>query len=86
MIFGDTPFGGKTSSEIAKNIKKQPLTFPLTKIISDPVRNLMIGMLDKSPYKRFTMYEIVNHLWFTIPYDSYRIYSIYIYIYSITYV
>ena len=75
MLFGETPFGGKNQCEIINNIKHQEITFPPTKLLSIDVKELISGMLAKSPDNRLKMHEIIDHSWFTIPY-------IYIYIYN----
>ncbi|KAI8912413.1 kinase-like domain-containing protein [Gorgonomyces haynaldii] len=59
LVFGCVPFMAETEFELFQMISKQPVLFPSP--IDDQLKNLLLGMMEKDPIKRFTLYQIRVH-------------------------
>jgi len=61
------PFEPSTDSvdSVFEAVKNQPLVLPPT--ISPSARELLTGMLDRRPHRRFTMEQVTNHRWLSHP-------------------
>ncbi|XP_056637360.1 serine/threonine-protein kinase STK11 [Diorhabda sublineata] len=60
---GTYPFEGDTIFRLFETIGKGEFTIP--KEIDEPLRSLIIGMLQKDPEMRFSLQQIKHHPWFT---------------------
>ena len=66
IINGYMPFGGKTQEEIIESIKCDKLKFYKNKwgVLSQSAEDLIKCCLEKSPEKRISIDEFINHPWF----------------------
>ena len=66
IINGYMPFGGKTHEEIIESIKCDKLKFYKNKwgVLSQSAEDLIKCCLEKSPEKRISIDEFINHPWF----------------------
>ena len=66
IINGYMPFGGKTQEEIIESIKYDKLKFYKNKwgVLSQSAEDLIKSCLEKSPEKRISIDEFINHPWF----------------------
>jgi serine/threonine protein kinase len=67
LKFGHPPFIAKNIVNLYFKICNDPLVFPSNTSIDPGLKNLLEGLLDKNPEKRFTMSQIVAHPWFRYP-------------------
>ncbi|RZC42949.1 Pkinase and/or Kinase-like domain containing protein [Asbolus verrucosus] len=63
FVTGQYPFEGDSIYKLFENIGKGDFTIP--DYIEDPLRNLLLGMLQKDPDDRFSLQQIRQHIWFT---------------------
>lgn len=61
LSFNSVPYDGANEFWIMESIKKNPLTFPETRKISDELRSLIKFVLDKNPQTRPTAAQILEH-------------------------
>lgn len=61
MLYGTVPFKANNMSELQKLIIKAKYT--LKDDISEEARDLIHGILEKDPIKRFTITQILSHSW-----------------------
>ena len=57
-MFGQVPFCENYVIALHKKIKNDPVVFPDTPVISDLLKDLIIGMLKKDPGLRLLLQEI----------------------------
>lgn len=62
MLVGKSPFSTNSAKEIYKKIKNSPLEF--FREISSEGKDLLLKLLDKTPEKRMTLSEALNHPFF----------------------
>lgn len=60
---GKYPFEGDNIYRLFESIGKCQFTIPSE--IEEPLRSLLLGMLEKDPYTRFSIPQIKQHTWFT---------------------
>lgn len=60
MLFGHLPFWGETEDEFINKIITAPLKFLPDVPITKEAKDLIKGMLDKDPEKRWQLIEIMN--------------------------
>jgi len=65
LVFGQVPFCENYVIALHKKIKNDPVVFPETPVISDLLKDLILGMLKKDPGLRLLLQEIKNHDWVT---------------------
>lgn len=58
LVYGIVPFSANNVPAVYEKIKHDGLNFPATITISDELRDLIEGMLDKDPNKRLTLPQI----------------------------
>ncbi|KAJ8981303.1 hypothetical protein NQ317_004040 [Molorchus minor] len=63
LTTGLYPFEGDNIYRLFENIGKGE--FVISNDIDDPLRSLLLGMLQKDPHARFTLQQIRQHPWFT---------------------
>jgi len=65
LLTGFSPFGGDTDQETLRNITTAPLDFPaeLFEGVSDDAKNFITQCLHRSPKKRPTVEECLQHPW-----------------------
>lgn len=63
LVLGVLPFEGPKTAEIKANITTKPLSFPKDPPLTEELRYLLCGMLNKEPEERIRMQEIVDHPW-----------------------
>jgi len=66
LVSGYVPFGSeaRTEKEIYDAIVKEPLVFgPVFQGVSPSARELISGMLEKQPTKRYTLEQVLAHPW-----------------------
>jgi len=61
MLYGTVPFKANNMSELQKLIIKAKYT--LKDDVSEDVRDLLRGLLERDPIKRLTINQILNHKW-----------------------
>ena len=64
LVFGKTPFNGKTENEIRENIINQKLIFKKKKKIQKSLKNLITAMLEKNDKKRKDISELLKFEFF----------------------
>eukprot|EP00347_Sterkiella_histriomuscorum_P017319 403349840 len=62
MAFNDLPFA--IGGGVIKNIQNFVLDFEGKRPISEPLKTLITGLLQKDPYRRYTIQDIYNDPWF----------------------
>ena len=75
MLFGDIPFSGQTGLELYENIAKQPLSIPEEPVISDDVKSMLHGLLQKDPDKRSAFNSNITFLSTHFQYEKGRLIS-----------
>ncbi|XP_058450838.1 uncharacterized protein LOC131430134 isoform X1 [Malaya genurostris] len=65
LVHGNVPFIAVSVPGVYEKIKNEPLQFPPTSTISQELRDLITGMLDKDPQLRMTLPQIKEHCWVT---------------------
>lgn len=71
IVFGNVPFIANNIPAVYEKIKNDRLHFPSTIKISDDLKELIIGMLEKDPSQRLTLPQIkVNFILFMIIFFS----------------
>jgi len=68
MLSGTVPFGAEANSDaqIYKAIKHDPLVFgPEWENSTAAIKELLMGLLEKDPTKRYTLVQALNHPWVT---------------------
>jgi serine/threonine protein kinase len=68
LLMGKLPFDGKDREEIIANTVRGELTFKNPQVwhnLSEDARDLILGLLNKSPAKRITAREALRHPWIT---------------------
>ncbi|KAH7731769.1 CKK-1 protein [Aphelenchoides avenae] len=65
LVFGQVPFWDAYVIALHKRIKTDPVKFPETPIISDALKELILGVLKKDPGLRLMLAEIKKHRWVT---------------------
>uniref|UniRef100_A0AC34F6H6 Protein kinase domain-containing protein n=1 Tax=Panagrolaimus sp. ES5 TaxID=591445 RepID=A0AC34F6H6_9BILA len=65
LVFGQVPFCDNYVIALHKKIKNDPVVFPEAIIISDALKNLILGILKKDPGHRLLLTEIKAHPWVT---------------------
>ncbi|GBP20800.1 hypothetical protein EVAR_14526_1 [Eumeta japonica] len=65
MVTGRVPWYAASAAELQRRIQNDPLVFPSKLQLSEPLKNLLVRMLDKDPAKRATVHEIKVHEWVT---------------------
>jgi serine/threonine protein kinase len=65
MLSGKPPFGGKNNNEILNSVLHGEFNFDseVWKVISDPCKDLISKLLERSADMRFTSEEAFNHPW-----------------------
>jgi len=63
FMTGKPPFHGKTNEEIYVSIVKKPLKFPRKVELSEPFTDFCKKLLKKSPKRRLTLDEALQHPW-----------------------
>lgn len=58
LVFGQVPFCENYVIALHKKIKNDPVVFPETPVISDLLKDLILGMLKKDPGLRLLLQEI----------------------------
>ena len=62
MVTGDMPFKGENLFLLYENIAKGD--FPIPEYVQGPLRNLILGLLDKNEDSRFSIAQIKDNDWF----------------------
>lgn len=62
LVTGLYPFEGDSIYRLFENIGRGEYSIPVE--IEDPLRDLILGMLRKEPYERFSIQQIRQHTWF----------------------
>jgi len=69
LLSGTVPFGADATkaTEVYKAIRSEPLTFsgPAWGAISPLARELVAGLLEKQPFRRYTLAQALAHPWVT---------------------
>uniref|UniRef100_A0A671YML8 calcium/calmodulin-dependent protein kinase n=1 Tax=Sparus aurata TaxID=8175 RepID=A0A671YML8_SPAAU len=65
FVIGKCPFYDEYIVSLHNKIKKEPVEFPDTPVITDELKELIVKMLDKNPETRITIPEIKLHPWVT---------------------
>jgi calcium-dependent protein kinase len=69
LLSGAVPFGAKATkaTEVYRSIRKDALTFsgPAWSQISPSARELVSGLLEKQPFRRYTIAQALAHPWVT---------------------
>ena len=65
LRFGNPPFVAKSIINLYYKICNDPLVFPGP--LDPGLKNLLEGMLEKDPDKRFTIAQIMQHPWYRFP-------------------
>jgi serine/threonine protein kinase len=63
LVCGKFPWYDPDMMILFQKIKKEPLTLPSH--LSSELKDLLSKLLDKDPYHRITIPNIINHSWFT---------------------
>ena len=65
MLSGKPPFGGSTNNDILNSVLHGPFEFKgeVWNVISDPAKDLIKNLLERSADLRFTAEEAFNHPW-----------------------
>jgi [calcium/calmodulin-dependent protein kinase] kinase len=66
LYYGELPFNGKTENDIVNAITHKKLTLNPDRAMTNELKELMIGILQKDPEKRMKMAEIRFHKWFEL--------------------
>jgi serine/threonine protein kinase len=63
MLYGltFTPWKGETCVQLAQNIQNSDLSFPARPFVSETMKELIRGMLEKTESKRFGWPEVFEH-------------------------
>ncbi|KAI8327578.1 kinase-like domain-containing protein [Choanephora cucurbitarum] len=64
LVFGKRPFRAVSKEQLVHAILHDPLTFPPNTHVSKECMDVMIGLLDKSPFHRLGFEEFKSHPWF----------------------
>ncbi|VDK74944.1 unnamed protein product [Onchocerca ochengi] len=65
FVYGTVPFWDSYVIALHKKIKNDPINFPETPEISNPLKLLILNLLKKDPGLRLTLKEIKEHEWVT---------------------
>lgn len=63
LVMGDVPFFAQTKEELRKAILKRELKFDPKIRLSSDCKDLLKNMLIKSPEKRISVRDIIDHPW-----------------------
>ncbi|CAM9777451.1 unnamed protein product [Lampetra fluviatilis] len=66
FVFGICPFGDEHILALHNQIKTQAVTFPEQPAIGEPLKVLLLAMLDKRPESRITVPQMKCHGWVTL--------------------
>ncbi|EYC00268.1 hypothetical protein Y032_0116g530 [Ancylostoma ceylanicum] len=65
FVIGKVPFWDAYVIALHRKIKNDPVVFPEEPFLSDPLKDLILGMLKKDPGLRLLLQEIKVHAWVT---------------------
>uniref|UniRef100_A0A7E4W847 calcium/calmodulin-dependent protein kinase n=2 Tax=Panagrellus redivivus TaxID=6233 RepID=A0A7E4W847_PANRE len=65
LVFGQVPFSDNYVIALHKKIKNDAVEFPVSPIISDDLKSLILSILKKDPGLRIMLTEIKTHPWIT---------------------
>ncbi|KHJ84648.1 hypothetical protein OESDEN_15636 [Oesophagostomum dentatum] len=65
FVIGKVPFWDAYVIALHRKIKNDPIVFPNEPHLSDPLKDLILGMLKKDPGHRLLLQEIKIHAWVT---------------------
>lgn len=63
FVIGDVPFKGEFLEQLFENIKKQEIKFPESIELSNELKDLIRGLLEKDPSARLTLEQVKAHRW-----------------------
>ena len=62
-VTGDLPFKADLLPDLFESILNDPVVFPDSVVISDDLKDLILGLMKKDPEERLTMEQIQQHPW-----------------------
>jgi serine/threonine-protein kinase ULK/ATG1 len=65
LIFNRLPYNGVNWSDLAANIRNNPVKFPSDYTISEHSKNLLLALLKRDPFERIGWEEFFAHPYFT---------------------
>jgi [calcium/calmodulin-dependent protein kinase] kinase len=65
FAYGRIPFTASTVQELFTIVQTQPLQFPDSPVISQELKDLLLGLLEKRPEHRLTLQQVAQHPWIT---------------------
>uniref|UniRef100_A0A8R1IZF9 Protein kinase domain-containing protein n=1 Tax=Caenorhabditis japonica TaxID=281687 RepID=A0A8R1IZF9_CAEJA len=66
FVIGTVPFVDNYIIALHKKIKNDSIVFPEAPILSDALRDIILGMLKKDPGHRLMLHEVKTHAWVTV--------------------
>eukprot|EP00658_Telonema_sp_P-2_P014540 TRINITY_DN15527_c0_g1_i2.p1 TRINITY_DN15527_c0_g1~~TRINITY_DN15527_c0_g1_i2.p1 ORF type:complete len:106 (-),score=29.81 TRINITY_DN15527_c0_g1_i2:438-755(-) len=66
MATGDPPFQGRDIEGLFHDIREQEVSLDPLKNLSEPTVQIIFGLLEKDPAKRYKATEIKNHVFFAL--------------------
>ncbi|CDW79886.1 protein kinase domain containing protein [Stylonychia lemnae] len=74
LVFNELPFWAETEMQVLEMILQEAVIIPTKRKISEGLRSILIGMLDKDPETRVTLPELKKNQWlnegFAVSLDS----------------
>lgn len=64
LLLGKYPYNANNHIELIKEIDNKDLTIPMSLLISNDCKNLIVGLLQKNHEKRISWEEFFDHPWF----------------------
>lgn len=65
FIYGRIPFTASTIQELFTIVQTQPVHFPDSPVVSEELKDLLLGLLEKNPEQRLTLHQVAQHPWVT---------------------
>ena len=67
LSVGDNPFKATTLEQLTWMLTTQEISFPSKPALSPPLKDLIVRLLQKNPFKRISWEEFFVHPWFGEP-------------------
>jgi serine/threonine protein kinase len=65
FVYGRIPFTASTVQELFSIVQTQPLQFPDSPVVSQELKDLLLGLLEKRPEQRLILQLVAQHPWIT---------------------
>jgi serine/threonine protein kinase len=65
LMFNKLPYTGENWSDLAANIRNNPVKFPSDCAISEEAKNLLLGLLNRDPFQRIGWDKFFTHQYFS---------------------